>query len=282
MNQSFYSSMKNGFSILLVAFLFSVGVQAQEIPIENLSTELQEGSHQYSQLILENEINGVDVELIALTGADAKIDRTKDGCKTVYLFFKGNGIVMAADKDYAIVPETILLPNDLNEIQVKTAADDTLCYVKITSQLTEQDLLDLKEFPEENTQNVYYKKFIDCEAYTEAIKSPNTVSRTILPNKFIPRMAMGTVQTKGPDRVAPHEHPMLEQLFLGLSDNHTMVYADDAKVNFPEYSLLHIPLGSSHSVSVEEGEVMYYVWMDFFMDKKGEDWLNTHKMMGDE
>ncbi|WP_372751237.1 cupin domain-containing protein [Labilibaculum sp.] len=281
-NKAIFSSVKKGFSLLLFAFLFSVGTQAQEIPIVNLTTDFQEDSHKYSKLILENEISGVDVELIALTGEDAIIDRTEKGCKTVYLFYKGKGTVVAEDKNYDIVPETILLPNHLNEISVKTAAEDTLCYLKISSQLTAQDLLDLKEFPTENTQNVYYKKFTDCESYTEAIKSPNTVSRTILPNKYIPRVAMGTVQTKGPDRVAPHEHPMLEQLFLGLSDNHTMVYADEAKVNFPEYSLLHIPVGSSHSVSVEKEEVMYYVWMDFFMDKKGEEWLKTHKMSGDE
>ena len=92
---------------------------------------------------------------------------------------------------------------------------------------------------------------------------------------------MGTVETKGPDKVAAHEHPMLEQLFLGLSKNNCIVYADDGKVDFPEYSVLHIPLGSRHSVSVEKDEVMYYVWMDFFIDKKGEQWLQTHKVDSD-
>jgi hypothetical protein len=28
---------------------------------------------------------------------------------------------------------------------------------------------------------------------------------------------------------------------------------------------------------VNEGKEMYYVWMDFFLDKKGEEWLKTHK-----
>jgi len=92
---------------------------------------------------------------------------------------------------------------------------------------------------------------------------------------------MGTVQTIGPDKVAAHKHPMLEQLFLGLSKNNCIVYADDDKVNFPEHSILHIPLGSSHSVSVEKDDIMYYVWMDFFLDKKGEQWLKTHKVNAD-
>jgi len=92
---------------------------------------------------------------------------------------------------------------------------------------------------------------------------------------------MGTVQTKGPDEVAAHKHPMLEQLFLGLSDNSCVVYADDASVEFPEHSLLHIPLGSSHSVSVKKDKILYYVWMDFFLDKQGEEWLQTHKVNDD-
>ena len=87
---------------------------------------------------------------------------------------------------------------------------------------------------------------------------------------------MGTVQTKGPDSVGAHKHPMLEQLFLGLAGNNCTVYADDAKVDLPEHAVLHIPLGSSHSVSVEQDETLYYVWMDFFLDKKGEEWLETH------
>jgi sorbitol-specific phosphotransferase system component IIA len=87
---------------------------------------------------------------------------------------------------------------------------------------------------------------------------------------------MGTVQTGGPDKVAPHEHGMLEQFFLGLTDYDVVVFADNAQANLAAYSLLHIPLGSNHSVKVEEGKKMYYVWMDFFLDKKGEEWLKTH------
>lgn len=256
-------------------------LHSQEIPNVNLQIQVPENTQQYSKSILENEIKGIQVDHIAITGENALIDYSKEGYKTIYLFLKGQGTVIAANTSYEIVPETILLPNTVANITIKTVKKDTLHYLKISSKLTAQDLLDLKEFPAKNTQNVYYAKFTDCESYTEPIKSPNTISRTILPNKYIPRIAMGTVQTKGPDKVGFHEHPMLEQLFLGLSKNNCVVYADDAKINFPQYSVLHIPLGSSHSVSVEKNEIMYYVWMDFFLDKKGEEWLKTHKKMDD-
>lgn len=265
---------------ILSNFLFIVSIvftaNSQDIPIENLETYFDDIPY-YSKSILINEIKGIHVKHIAITGKNTINDTAQNGIKSIYLFVKGQGKVITHNETYEIVPETILLPNMVNNLIIKTAKNDTLHYLKITSKLTNQDLLDLKEFPLENINTVYYAKFTDCEAYTEPIKSPNTISRTILPNKYIPRIAMGTVQTKGPDKVGAHEHPMLEQLFLGLSDNNCIVYADKAKVVFPEYSVLHIPLGSSHSVSVEKDDVMYYVWMDFFLDKKGEEWLKTHK-----
>ena len=256
-------------------------MNTQEIPIANLKVQFPENTQQHSEVILENEIEGIQVEYFAIKHGVVKTDLSQKGYKTVYLFTKGEGTVIAVDKGYDIVPETIFLPNIVEKITITAAKNNTLHYLKISSKLTDQDQKDLIEFPTEHTQNVYYAKFTDCQPYTEEIKSPNTVSRTILPNKIIPRMAMGTVQTIGPDQVGAHEHPMLEQLFLGLSKNNCMVYADDAEVEFPEYSLLHIPLGSRHSVSVEKDEIMYYVWMDFFLDKKGEEWLKTHKVIND-
>jgi len=273
--------MKKFLATILFILSLIINVHSQEIPSVNLTTQLNENTQQYSRSILENEIKGIHVAHVALTSENAILDYSKEGYKTIYLFVKGKGNVTAANKNYEIVPETILLPNNVKNITIKTAKNDTLHYLKISSKLTDQDLMDIKEFPAKNTQSVYYTKFTDCQSYTEPIKSPNTISRTILPNKYIPRIAMGTVQTKGPDKVGAHKHPMLEQLFLGLSENNCVVYADDAKIDFSEYSVLHIPLGSSHSVSVEKDEVMYYVWMDFFLDKKGEEWLKTHNVTED-
>ena len=256
-------------------------MQSQNIPIANLNTDLPKNTQQYSEPILENEIAGIHVEHVAIKNEAEVTDLASTDHKTIYLFIKGNGIASAAGGTFEIVPETILLPNSAQQITIQAAKSDTLHYLKISAELTAQDHEDLQEFPINNTQSVYYAKFFDCQSYSEKIKSPNTVSRTILPNKYIPRVAMGTVQTKGPDEVGAHKHPMLEQLFLGLSKNNCVVYADKAEVAFPEYSVLHIPLGSMHSVSVEEGEQLYYVWMDFFLDKKGEEWLKTHKVNDD-
>jgi quercetin dioxygenase-like cupin family protein len=121
------------------------------------------------------------------------------------------------------------------------------------------------------------KKFRECTPYREAIKSAKTVSRTLLPENYVPRMAMGTVETTGPDEVGAHRHPMLEQLFLGLRGNDITVTADDERANLKEFAILHIPLGSNHGAKVEAGKKLHYIWMDFFMAKEGQEWLKMHK-----
>ncbi|WP_298495443.1 cupin domain-containing protein [uncultured Algibacter sp.] len=269
------------FSIVTTLVFCSIPAYSQDIPIEFLSMDLESNQHTQNKIILSNEIDGVISEHATITSDVTKQVEVKTGYKLIYLFIKGYGQLSSGGKTYNIVPETIMLPNNVKDISFTPIKNDTLHYLKIAVLQTELDKEDIKTFPEENTNNIYFKKFTDCKSYTEPIKSPQTTSRTILPNKYIPRVAMGTVKTIGPDKVGAHEHAMLEQLFLGLSNNHTIVYADEAQVNFPEYSLLHIPRGSSHSVSVKADNEMYYVWMDFFVDKDGEEWLKTHNTKDD-
>jgi hypothetical protein len=90
-------------------------------------------------------------------------------------------------------------------------------------------------------------------------------------------VALGTVETTGPDAVAAHRHPMLEQLFLGLQDNDITVTADTASARLGAFDILHIPLGSNHGAQVVEGKKLHYVWMDFFMTKEGQEWLQMHQ-----
>ena len=53
--------------------------------------------------------------------------------------------------------------------------------------------------------------------------------------------------------------------------------AKKTPTEFKQYALLHIPLGSNHWVRVKENKKMNYMWMDFFLTKEGQAWLQTHK-----
>lgn len=246
------------------------------IPIVSLNTPTSRTDGIHVQSIMPNEIKDIYIESVAIPPDLTLDDVIEDGHKAIYLFVRGQGEAVINAGVYSLTSETILLPNAARELQISNNGTTTLHYLKILCHLSKKDRADLLEFPVEHTQQVYHARFEDCQGYTEPIKSASTVSRTILPNQIIPRVAMGTVHTTGPDAVGAHKHPMLEQLFLGLSGNQCTVHADGFTQAFVEYDLLHIPLGSLHGVEVADKHTMYYIWMDFFLHKDGEEWLKTH------
>lgn len=268
---------QNWATVCFVWAIITGALSAIEINVHKLTMQLPTNSQTYSEVLLSGEIADVEVEHIILNGTLSYTDSLFRGYDTIFLFIKGRGILYAGDQMYTIMPESIALPTSFTHITIEVSEDDTLHYVHIRKKLSYRDLEDLKKFPTENRNGIYFKYFRDCEAYTEKIKSPKTVSRTILPKDYVPRVAMGTVETIGPDEVGAHEHPMLDQLFLGLTGNDVIVHADDKEVRFQEFVLLHIPLGSRHWVEADDNMRMYYIWMDFFHTKEGEEWLNTHK-----
>ncbi|MFY0606530.1 MAG: hypothetical protein JXR10_07440 [Cyclobacteriaceae bacterium] len=240
------------------------------------------GNQVFVEELIPGEIADTKIQHIAYVGPTEQSLEVPEGSINMMLFVKGRGTLLA-DTTYELVPESIAIPfNREQEIRIRVPEGETLHFMKFIKTLTPQDVADLSDYPEESKYDLFFTKFEDCEPYTEKIKSPNTVSRTVLPADIVPRVALGTVEAMGPDAVGAHEHPMLDQLFLGLSKNDIVVHADEASTEFKEYSLLHIPLGSSHWVTVEEGKKMYYMWMDFFLTKEGQEWLKTHKPMSSD
>lgn len=113
----------------------------------------------------------------------------------------------------------------------------------------------------------YGLNYDDAARYTEDCKSPKTVSRMLIPQRLIPRFAMGSVETYGVDRIEKHTHPMLEQFFFGLEENNCLALIDDLQYPFTGNMLLHIPLGSDHGIHLDARHVCHYLWMDFLLDE---------------
>lgn len=126
----------------------------------------------------------------------------------------------------------------------------------------------------------YCLAYSDASKYTEDCKSPKTVSRMLVPQRLIPRFAMGSVETYGKDRIEKHTHPMLEQFFFSLEENNCIVLIDDLQYPFPGNMLLHIPLGSDHGVLLEEEHACHYLWMDFLLSEDGLQYMDqAHKIV---
>ncbi|MEQ8555047.1 MAG: hypothetical protein RIC53_20450 [Cyclobacteriaceae bacterium] len=270
------------FVLGIMAMSCSSGTNSPEIVVQDLKMTIPAGMQVFSEELLPGEIADTKIEHLAYAGPIEQTITLTEGDVTMFLFVSGNG-TLYADSSYQLVPESIAIPLSKNISQVKfeVAEGEQLHFLQFTKKLSQQDIEDLKHFPEESKYDLYFTRFEDCEPYTEKIKSPNTVSRTVLPADIVPRVSLGTVEAPGPDAVGAHSHPMLDQVFLGLTNNDITVYADSASTNLGQYSLLHIPIGSSHWVTVDENKKMYYMWMDFFLTKEGQEWLKTHKPASD-
>ncbi len=249
-----------------------------EIMVENLQMQIPPDRQTFTEALLVGEIADLKIEHKAFLGPIKETITLLPGHTTLLLLVSGKGRLSAGSIVQSLTPDSIVVPiADIPTVQIEVERGKELHFLQFTKKLSTQDLKDLTQFPKENRQKLYATRFEDCEPYTEKIKSPNTISRTVLPANIIPRVSLGTVEAIGPDKVGAHKHPMLEQLFLGLTDNDVMVYADQVSTKFKQYSLLHIPLGSTHWVEVAENKKMNYMWMDFFLTKEGEEWLKTHK-----
>jgi len=228
------------------------------------------------QPLMVGEVPEVFVDLVTVSGGATHAEPARPDEAVVWLLVEGEGTMQAKGRRFAVSGETIARAPQGWDWKITAPRGETMQLVRVRRKLTAVDFEELRKFPEFQKLPLV-KAFKDCTPYGEAIKSAKTVSRTLLPENYVPRMAMGTVETTGPDAVAPHRHAMLEQLFLGLKGNDITVTADAARSRLGEFQILHIPLGSFHGAQVEAGKKLHYVWMDFFADKAGQEWLKTHK-----
>lgn len=268
--------------LLAAAGLVLAGCGAQResaIPVEKLDLHAAPAEVRI-QTVLAGAVPEVEAALVSIPASLQHRESASTDSAVVWLILAGQGRITAGEQAFEVSGETIARAPQGWSWTLEAAPGKALHAVRLRRALNAQDLEEFAKYPENNAAPLV-KKFSECPAYREAIKSPKTISRTLLPENFVPRMALGTVETTGPDAVGRHKHPMLEQFFLGLKDNDITVLADEDQANLPEFALLHIPLGSNHGVEVADGKKLHYVWMDFFMSKDGQEWLKTHKPLED-
>ena len=219
--------------------------------------------------VLPGEVDGISTHFLALAAGKA-YERTPDKIGGfVYLFTGGRGRVQQGVSNWEVTEIGLFVPQPGEPFKI-TAAAERLEVLELAVEFTAQDRI-LYEANKHKIQS--FQTYSSCGTYQERVKSAKTISRTLLPEYTFPRLCIGSVETNGPDQVAAHRHPMLEQFFYGLKDNNCTVRADQETIAFSENQLLHIPLGSSHGVEVREGHKLHYIWIDLFKDEAGMEWI---------
>jgi hypothetical protein len=214
--------------------------------------------------VLKGEISGVSTFYLELPQGTSYIYKPRKGSISVFLVTHGTGLISQGSRQFDVSNVNLFVPAVLESASIK-AGTGSLGVLEITIMLSEDEF---QSVTQQTGKLPYFVDYTKCAEYKEAIKSPKTTSRTIIPENIIPRFCLGSVETSGPDEVGAHAHSMLEQLFFGLPANDCIVKADEAETEFRENMLLHIPLGSSHGVKVADGKHLYYIWMDLFRSQK--------------
>lgn len=240
---------------------------------------LPEGNYFFREL-MPGEIDGVKLEMISMTGVHLLNTPLLSLTYEVFLVIQGKGTFLAEGQEFGVGPGVVIKPPWPHPFRIEASQNEALYLMRIRVSLTPEDIGYIRNQPD-HFRKLYVKAMTDCPVYTEDIKSSKTVNRMILPEGMVPRFCMGSVETYGPDRVAEHDHPMLDQLFLGLQGCRGHCYAGDDHALLEENMLLHIPLGSRHHVEVGEGDRLAYLWLDFFLTLEGQKYMNEQHQVQD-
>ena len=220
----------------------------------------------YIEEILPGEIPGVSCHYLEIGPSVSYHLEAKKDHADILICFEGTGTIAQHDKEHVIREKAVFVPEPGSFSKLSGGNAHSLHILQLTFEFTKADM----KFLEGRREKLpWFLPYSESPSYREKIKSPRTISRTLVPEDILPRFCLGSVETTGPDEVARHEHPGLEQLFFGLAHNDVSVTADDAIIPFKAFDLLHIPLGSTHGVNVEEGKVLHYIWVDFFKTQEG-------------
>jgi mannose-6-phosphate isomerase-like protein (cupin superfamily) len=226
--------------------------------------------------LMVGEIAGLEVTYVQLPKESTANFNNVRGYVNILLIIDGDAGLSQSGKKFKAGETAVFVPSTGETFSVSSSQTAATAMLRLKIQLSDEDLNALEEnadlFP-------WFRSYSDCPTYKESIKSEKTLSRMILPEDIVPRFCMGSVQTNGPDAVGAHSHPMLEQLFFGLPGNHCTVHTDDSETEFKENFILHIPLGSMHGASVDEGNGLNYIWMDLFRSMEDMSYIKDNHLM---
>ena len=231
--------------------------------------------------VLEDEVRDVTIEFVSMTGNYLFEERPGANVIDVLLTIDGSGVLAVNSNIHKIDSSTIARIPYLSGYSIHTGEDEKLSFIRLRRLLDEKDV-QVIERRLEGCSKLYIKALSECPTYKEDIKSEKTLNRMILPEGLVPRLAMGSVETSGPDEVGEHEHPMLDQIFLGLKGCRCSCYAGGEEAVLTEHMMLHIPLGSKHHVSVADRDKLVYIWMDFFLSLEGEKYMGEQHQMEEQ
>lgn len=237
-----------------------------------------ENSKTQSMQILAGEIEGANTYYHAVATGEELVLAAKPLCYHV-LFMTDGKASLCSNGEWTLLTTRTLYAADLGEgVTMKAEEDSHFFEIEMVANAD-----DLKKAEQYKTPFPIVQKYAECEQYWDTSKTQKTINRIILEQENIPRLAMGSVESIGPDAVTPNNHPTVDQLFFTFSENETELIINDEKMDLGGNILLHIPVGADHGSDVADGKHMHYIWCDFLLEDECVEYLrDEHIKTGEQ
>lgn len=193
--------------------------------------------------------------------AGTELELEPGDCHHILICFIGEVEFDTDGNEYIFHERVSFIPDPRKKVRIKAITDAHILEMRREVRDGDRELAD-----EYKTQFPLIQVYRNSKQYRDPYKSDKTISRSCVDQRRIPRFAFGSVETYGPDSVASHDHPLLDQYFFSFPENEMDVLIDFEPVHMSGCELLYIPLGSMHGVDIREGEHCHYLWLDFYPD----------------
>ncbi len=192
------------------------------------------------------------------------------GAYHIMVLVGGKVAFRTAGKEYIWDERVTFVPALDADFSIQAVTDAQL--LEIRWEMIESDYALIDEY---KTEFPYQQSYATSIQYRDRNKSDKTISRIMLEQRHIPRFAMGSVESYGPDFVKSHDHPMLDQFFVSFPENDMFLLIDYEPYRMQGNEITHIPLGANHGVDVTEKKHLHYMWIDFLIDDTSMKRLDT-------
>lgn len=192
------------------------------------------------------------------------------GAYHIMVLIEGEVTFITGGGEYKWAERVTFVPAHDWDMTIKAATNAQLLEIRWEMIPSDYALID-----EYKTQFPYQMPYALSKQYRDRNKSDKTISRVMLEQRNIPRFAMGSVESYGPDFVISHDHPMLDQFFVSFPENDMFLLIDYEPYRMQGNEICHIPLGANHGVDVTEKKHMHYMWIDFMVDSTSMSRLDT-------
>lgn len=197
-----------------------------------------------SQPICENYIKGATPINHTIKAGD-RITFAPCGAYHIMVLVEGKVTFTTGGQDYVWNERVTFVPALDQEMTVQAETNAQL--LEIRWQMLESDYALIDEY---KTVFPYQMSYALSKQYRDRNKSDKTISRVMLEQRNIPRFAMGSVESYGPDFVKSHDHPMLDQFFVSFPENDMFLLIDYEPYRMMGNEICHIPLGANLGVDV--------------------------------